>query len=286
LEAGDFTLTLTLGLQPAIAPNTDIIAGDSFFFILDSFFQSPSHRWIKSCFGAEHAERVIPFSRGELEIPGAPKSNPSPAPKRLSLPNSAVLLPGRFLQKAGPPDPVQLKPLHDKMLQLQIVQPMQHVVVIVSDRNAPAPRSKPIAGQEYETDALYQVAKKFFAQGKLMEARAVFEEARLALKPAPPQLALDIALCALRLGDTNQALQWLGVAIEDGYEKKSLQSAEELASLHELPEFQKLFIESKREYHFVALHPGDTLQIERFQATNLLVGALVGGEPWESSVSL
>jgi hypothetical protein len=273
--------------SPANTLNHQVFVGNAFAFISPKLAERPDLRWMVSLFGPEAATpKVIPLLGEEVLLPGVKaRSNLE------FVRNSAVAVPdmgstpiyGTFLQAgASSQRPFTIERLENNRARITPNQEVAAVSIIALDRDFPMKRADAVdiqtAQHPQTADRLYQTAEKFFEQGQISMAKALYEEARSAVPVPHPFYAYNIACCAARLDEKEEAVRWLKTAICDGWlDMNHLKNDNDLASLRGYPPFDTLGESGQSQPHTTS-----TTEIELFASTLLLIGAFVDGVPWEA----
>jgi hypothetical protein len=192
-----------------------------------------------------------------------------------------------FSNGASRSTPLALVETKNGRMVLEARAAMQNLNLIAVDPKHPAPGEQAIVPTDANHpglhDARYVRAKKLFNEGQIAAALAVFEECWQQDAPLHPNYPYYIACCHARLGNAEQAKQYLRQAIACGWaDYDHLASDSDLRALHGDPEFQVLAAGGLRAATYGEVAPGQRVEIELFAPVCLMAAAaIVDGEPWE-----
>lgn len=188
--------------------------------------------------------------------------------------------------------PFRLERIDATRARLTAATRVEMAKIVVIDPTRPAPRPGAVdpvtAPHPASADERYRRAEALFQEGKISEARAVFEEAREQLTAPHPNYAYYIACCHARERDLPRAVSSLQTAIHDGWSDFDLLGRDgDLASLKDYPPFEAIKVGGPREIDLDDVASGATIEIDVPEPMALLViGAVVSGEPWEGWAAL
>jgi hypothetical protein len=233
--------------------------------------------------GSRAAERAPTlFSTLGTEVSGALLPTPGSRPVR-----------GIFLDEgAERTSPLRLERVDARRARLRAAAALDSVRFVAVDPTFPRARPDAIsvatARHPGLDDPAYQKGEQLFHQGRFADARALFERGLSGKPVAHPNYAYYVACCWARLGEPARAMAALRVCIEHGWRDFAhLAADDDLAALRGLPAFDALGSAGAREQSFDDVKAGQTLEIDVPGPLSLLVvGAYVGGAPWEGWAAL
>jgi hypothetical protein len=159
--------------------------------------------------------------------------------------------------------------------------------VVVIDPSFPARRADALDPDQVPHpatyDERYRRAEAAFQEGRMAEARALFEASLAAATPPHPNYAYYVGCCFAREGDRGRALASLARAIREGWRDfEHLGADEDLAALRGDPRYEALKTRGVREIALEDVRAGQVIEVDVAEPMALLaVGAYVQGEPWE-----
>ncbi len=189
--------------------------------------------------------------------------------------------------------PLTLEKVDDKIARLRANVKLDALRVVAIDPTHPKRRANAVdpANTSHPSlrDERYARAEKLFKDGQIADSRAIFEDALTSTRSAlHPYYAYWLACCCARLGDRDQALEYLRRAIEDGWvELSHMANDDDLACLRGYPPFDVLCAGGTRELFMEFVDSGQVLEVHGFAPVTILaIGAIVEKNPWEGWAAL
>jgi hypothetical protein len=188
--------------------------------------------------------------------------------------------------------PFRLDRIDATKARLTAVTRVETAKIVVIDPTCPSPRPGAVdpvtAPHPASVDERYRRAEALFQEGKIPEARAVFEEARATLSTPHPNYAYYIACCHARERDLPRAVSSLHAAMRDGWSDFELLCRDsDLASLKGYAPFEAIRAGGPREIDLDDVASGASIEVDVPEPMAVLaIGAVVSGEPWEGWAAL